>query len=277
MWERIDDDAFSPGAIWGIASNDDVIVAVGEVPDPADVSSILGERLDGVVWVSTDGHAWERIDDEPVFGGQGVEFLADVVSGPLGFVASGMEWPDAALWFSPDGYEWHKVLVDDLGTAAEPDGLVVVAGGPGWVAVKEESRRVSEDPGGVIFVSEDGLEWTRVEGAAAIDEFVALVESVEEWDLISELPDVAEFGVFWDFTRDGERVVAVGRDNVVMIRISDDLGATWHQIDPKQDAFDEGWPRPQALGVTFFGSQIIVGGNAQDDAAIWIGTWEEEQ
>ncbi|MFV2000522.1 MAG: hypothetical protein ACC654_09190, partial [Acidimicrobiia bacterium] len=194
MWERIVDEAFSPGAIWAVASTDDVIVAVGEVPDPDDYSISLDyEYPDGVVWVSTDGYSWERIDDEAVFAGDGSQLLDDVAVGPLGFVASGFEWPDAALWFSPDGYEWHKVLVDDLGTPNVAIGFVVVAGGPGWVAANLDWGRIDnvalmddpdnfgviDDPSNLVFVSEDGLEWRKVEDVAAIDEFVAFVESAE--------------------------------------------------------------------------------------------------
>ncbi len=273
-WERIDDDAFAPGIIWAIASTEDVIVAVGEVSDPTDVSSITGERLNGVVWVSTDGHAWERIDDETVFAGEGAQFLDNVVTGQLGIVASGYEWPDAALWFSPDGYVWHKALVDDLGTPGEVDGLAVVAGGPGWVAISADGPTGAVSTGDVVFVSEDGLTWTRIDEATRATELVKLVESGRDREPVTTPPTVA--GLDWNYAWDGERVVGVAGLTVVAIWVSEDSGTNWHQIDPVESIFG-GYPWSTSRDVTLFGSEFIVGGDQAEGAAIFIGTWEEER
>jgi hypothetical protein len=273
-WERIVDEAFAPGMIWAVASTDDVIVAIGEMPDPLDVSTLQDEAPDGVVWVSADGRSWDRIDDESVFGGSGAQILHEIISGPLGFIASGQDGADAVLWFSPDGYDWAKVLVDDLGTPGAVDGLVVVADGPGWVAIYDD-----DDPGEVVFVSPDGFEWTRIDDQVAAREYVGVVEASDGSAPITVPPLL---GVSWDFAWDGERVIGVCRGVVVSIWLSEDSGATWHRVDPEQEVFEGGWPPPQSLGVTLFGSEIVVGGNAgnntaiwQDDAAIWIGQWKE--
>lgn len=126
----------------------------------------------------------------------------------------------------------------------------------------------------MVFVSEDGFEWTRVEDAARAEDLVALVDSSRVPEPASEPPWMV--GIDWNYAWDGERVVAVGRDLVVAIWISTDSGVSWHRVDPEQSVFD-GYPWPQSIDVTVFGTQIIVGGRAADDAAVWIGTWEEER
>ena len=275
-WERIDDDALIDGWILTIASNDDVIVAggavydivaAGGVYDPYDSGSLKSDYTEGVVWVSQDGRSWDRIDDRDIFGGDGFQVLWDVIAGPLGFMASGLDGADAALWFSPDGYDWKEVLVHDLGTPGEMDQFVVAPGESGWIAIDGDDH-----PGDFVFVSPDGYEWTRISDPAAAAKYVSVVESYEEPAPITEPPLL---GVHRDFEWDDERIIAVSKPNGVVIWLSEDSGATWHRVNPEQEVFDYGWPLPQARGVTLFGSEIIVGGNAQDDAAIWIGQWEE--
>ena len=101
------------------------------------------------------------------------------------------------------------------------------------------------------------------------------VDAVNSYELPAPTTEPPLLGVFWNFAWDDERVIGVCRFSGVSIWLSEDSGATWHRVDPDQEVFDYGWPLPQGLGVTLFGSEIIVGGNAQDDAAMWIGQWEE--
>ena len=73
---------------------------------------------DVAVWTSADGQTWSRVpDDEAVFGGPGIQGMADVALGRPGLVAVGRDsslvGPDtyavAAVWTSPDGISWSRV------------------------------------------------------------------------------------------------------------------------------------------------------------------------
>jgi hypothetical protein len=265
-WERVVDAALQEGEIWAVANTDDVIVAAGDVYDPTEVSTLQGESTNAVVWVSTDGRSWERIDNEAVFGGPGSQILWEVVTGPGGIIATGQDGADAALWFSPDGYQWEKVLVDDLGTPGAVDELSVISGEPGWVAIEND-----DDPGDAVFVSSDGIEWSRIENPTAIQDYVARSES----SVRQAVTEPSTLGVHWKYAWDGELVMAVGRNPAVATWISTDAGVNWHRLFDAEDPAFEGYPWPQTLDVTFYGSAIIVGGNSGGDAAIWIGTWDE--
>lgn len=265
-WERIVDESLALGEIWAMASNDTVVVAVGAAPDSSDASTLQGSYTNGVVWVSADGMSWDRIDDYDVFGGDEFQVLWDVTAGPLGIIATGQDGVDAALWFSPDGYAWQKVFVHDLGTPGEADDLTVAAASPGWIAVRD-----TDDAAHVVFTSETGVEWVRVDDATDADELAALVEAAQGPDPVTEPPLL---GTSWDYAWDDGALIAAGRHTVAAVWLSEDSGTSWHRVDPEQAAFD-GYPWPQTLAVTTFGTKIIVGGNAEPDAAIWIGTWNE--
>ena len=64
------------------------------------------------VWLSPDGPTWTRVEDPTrVFGGDGPQAMADVVSDngklvAVGFRASEGD-PDAAVWLSDDGRIWR--------------------------------------------------------------------------------------------------------------------------------------------------------------------------
>jgi len=75
------------------------------------------ETLDGdtnaAVWLSPSGKEWLRLDDDPVFAGEGDQRMFAVAASPTGLVAGGSDridsqhW-DASVWTSPDGEHWER-------------------------------------------------------------------------------------------------------------------------------------------------------------------------
>jgi hypothetical protein len=175
-------DGLQPGAsVSSVTEGGPGLVAVGtELTD--------GGEIDGAVWTSADGTTWARVtDEEGVFGGPGIQEIADVTVGGPGLVAVGRgsavvgsdTYATAAVWTSADGFTWSRVPHDDEvfgGTTGQPDDIfrmsAVTAGGPGLVAVGArggESDQVeisgayiSDRPVGAVWTSVDGTTWSRV-------------------------------------------------------------------------------------------------------------------
>jgi hypothetical protein len=138
------------------------------------------------VWTSEDGYIWQRLPRNEVFlltpsgSPQCPVGFRDVVVGESGLVAVGevaapppSNTIKAAVWLSADGLEWTRVSPDgDDASMSEYTRLwSVYLGGPGFVAVGEAcelptgGERTLCDEGeaeGVIWISPDGLTWTRI-------------------------------------------------------------------------------------------------------------------
>jgi len=119
------------------------------------------DRPYGVVFVSADGEAWQRID--PPFLEEYIPWAAeagptDIAVGPGGrLVIVGGDGDDAAVWVSDDGYAWDRVRSEAFVGPDQQMMFGVVAGGPGFVAT-------GGDPQGTgVWLSPDGYEWSRVE------------------------------------------------------------------------------------------------------------------
>ena len=99
-------------------------------------------------------------------GGPGNQRINRLLSSNEGFIAVGEDdssgRPDAAVWTSEDGEAWTRRAPDTL---AEPGGqgmLGVASGDPGLVAVGYRGHGGTLDA--AVWTSEDGREWTPVEG-----------------------------------------------------------------------------------------------------------------
>jgi hypothetical protein len=127
------------------------------------------------VWSSTDGSAWTRVPDTSDFADA---VIADLAAGRSGMVAVGFSQQAAGTlpsadclhaisWTSADGLTWTRAPADPaLGCAQMTQ---IVAGGPGYVAggtISAGSRDESSTPRAQMWVSEDGLAWTPVDGPA---------------------------------------------------------------------------------------------------------------
>ncbi|MBI2238857.1 MAG: protein kinase [Actinobacteria bacterium] len=121
---------------------------------------------DAAVWVESAG-AWLPVDDPSSLAGGGDQRMTAVMAAGPGVVAVGFDTSggdhDAAVWTSRDGLNWERVPADEAifggpGNqqmfALAQVGLVLVVGG------------VSDNPGGdadgAIWLSLDGIEWTRI-------------------------------------------------------------------------------------------------------------------
>jgi hypothetical protein len=180
------------------------------------------EGSDAAVWVSSDGRAWQRIDDDAgVFGdamsvtGAGSDqFINDIAGGSLGVVAVGADGltlaHDAAVWISNDGSVWERLPHDAdvfggegdqfMHSVVQTSGSVIVVGESGGVAA--------------AWVSRDGTQWAR----ADVND-----ESIRAGGEPSVMNDVAEAGV---------GLVAVGSAGVDLgpaVWLSPD-GVTWERL-----------------------------------------------
>lgn len=130
---------------------------------------------------------WSRIDDPAFDGGR---LNAAVAAGP-GVVAVGTdELPeDAAVWVSSDGRAWERIASESFAGVDDSSGLEgtqfmsdVIAGSNGIVAVGGYERRDARDLDPGVWLSQDGLEWERVDD----DDFVVTgdghLNAVIDWN-----------------------------------------------------------------------------------------------
>jgi hypothetical protein len=153
-------DGFTTERMIAVAASNLGFVAVG-------VAEALG-RQRGQAWFSADGTQWERIGPDALF--DNVAFI-DVAAGPGGFVALADLVGDArppnrprlVLLRSPDGRRWERI--PDV--SGVPQGYAgAIGGGPsGYVAVGYRDP----EPGPILLVSADGLDWRLVDPATAGD------------------------------------------------------------------------------------------------------------
>lgn len=172
-WRRVRSDAFihdpdkasdaTPAnkVIFDVVEGGPGLVAVG-------VDGLF-EDADAAVWYSTDGEEWTRVPDpDGVFGGPAAQYINAVAVGGPGLVAVGYEWLDGTdipvVWTSPDGIAWTRIPYDELAFGGEgyPGLTDVIPWDGGLLAVGRRSGDPNSENGGV-WVSEDGLEWQRVE------------------------------------------------------------------------------------------------------------------
>lgn len=120
---------------------------------------------------------WTRID-HPALGGPSGQEVSAVAFDGTRYVAVGSERDgedqDAAVWFSTDGLDWERVPHDEglFGGSGDERMSDVVVGGPGFVAVgsswldwTDVSNMADARTVALVWVSPDGVEWSRVEVA----------------------------------------------------------------------------------------------------------------
>jgi len=303
-WTRLPDDPmFDSTAIWTITAGGPGLVAAGGSHTDD------GMMVNAIVWTSSDGVTWERIDDPSFSSGippAEISYenpgagIGDVAAGPLGVVGVGFNGHGAAVWTSPDGIEWSPTDDADLLGGGFSSILGVTAGGPGWVAVGEV------DMDGGVWVSEDGLDWVQVEDDALLagDRIDVSIYDVATWNggliavgsvgLWDGSDERAIRGAVWA-SRDGlewreldgdsfkeqktfERVAVDPSTGAVLAfgwaGISKSLGGEDWILVPKDEAV--GGP-PPGSGVGWSGDHVVAGG--PDMAlSLWVsddsgGTW----
>ncbi len=217
------------------------------------------EGIDAAVWVSSDGRAWQRIDDDAgVFGdamsvtGAGSDqFINDIAGGSLGVVAVGADGlvleHDAAIWVLNDGLVWERLPHDAdvfggegdqfMHSVVQTSGSVIVVGESGGEAA--------------AWVSRDGTQWAR----ADVND-----RSIRAGAEPSVMNDVAIAGV---------GLVAVGSAGVDLgpaVWLSAD-GVTWERLldsmAGQQSGFDESAMSPMTAvtagerGLVAIGTKLL--------------------
>jgi hypothetical protein len=164
-----------------LGSNDEVRVtdvvatatgwlAVGR-DDPFCPVGCPAEPLRALMWTSTDGETWTRLQ-QPSFPGGGINSVSAVDGG---FVAVGDAAGHAAIWTSPDGLAWRRVTDDPMfgvpdGSPAEATATAVgVASAFGAIVVVGAAHGATAEGGDLVMAwrSTDGKAWSpaAVEGA----------------------------------------------------------------------------------------------------------------
>jgi hypothetical protein len=174
-WERVPHSTVFDGARFrAIAATEDGFIVVG-----ADyrVPALQGKPR-GAMWASTDGRAWRRVPDGPIFDiGGYVETTEDAGSGgPRRVMSSGGAIISVgevcndkgldcrpAFWSSPDGSTWQRTVLDQPNVTASD--LVPTPGG--YLAVGSAANRggcgVDLPCTAIVFTSTDGRTWQRNE------------------------------------------------------------------------------------------------------------------
>ena len=180
------------------------------------------EGIDAAVWVSSDGRAWQRIDDDAGVFGDAMsvasagsdQFIIDVAGGSFGVVAVGADGRvlehDAAIWVSSDGLVWDRLPHDSEVFGGEGDQFMhsVVQTSGSVIVVGESGGEAA------AWVSRDGTQWARAE----VND-----ESIRAGAEPSVMNDVAVAGI---------GLVAVGSAGVDLgpaVWLSPD-GVTWERL-----------------------------------------------
>jgi len=128
---------------------------------------------DAAVWTSPDGRQWSPAPGGvQVLGEEGKQAMSSVTFGDQGFVAVGFDSAegdeDAAVWTSVDGFTWSRVAHDEDAFGGGGDQVMnAVAFGNGlFVAVGQAS--MGDEPGAAVWVSSDGLAWSRIVGTGTV-------------------------------------------------------------------------------------------------------------
>ncbi len=169
-WTRVplDADVFGNVAVLDIAQGGDGLVAVGG-PNPCEVTATTN-TCEAVIWTSSDGLNWRRVDMERASGsvvhsvvahGEGLVAIGSGVVHEYGVVPDD---GDNLVWLSIDGLSWSSVEDPNLrgitGLGIGSDFLTITTGGPGLIAGAYEGARIGHP--GVMWASADGRSWMRL-------------------------------------------------------------------------------------------------------------------
>ncbi|HSR43865.1 MAG TPA: hypothetical protein VLT15_01375 [Acidimicrobiia bacterium] len=215
---------------------------------------------------------WTRIESD-VFGGSGQQWIRDIAAGGSRLVAVGADGSggdlDAAVWYSTDGSTWSKVVHDEavFGGPGDQYMMAVTAGGPGFVAVGEDTSEDGSSGISAVWISEDGISWSRVPH----DE--AAFGGTEQTNVF--MKDVTVFGS--ELVAVGVEVTEGSADAVAWISAD---GISWERVPHDEAVF--GGPQFQVMwAVVPAGPGLVAVGQGGDlagesgpgqPAAVWTST-----
>lgn len=240
-WQRVyDHQAFGEVSqtMRSVTSSETGLIAVGR------------DGRSAAVWISTDGHTWQRVaHNEQVFGSDVRLQMNSVTAGGPGLVAVGFDEGrgSSAAWVSINGKDWQRVEPDNAAfdSGGENQMLSVAAWESGLVAVGIEAGSAA------VWTSPDGRTWQRV----AHDEQVFGGEGIQ---------------LMRSVTPGGPGLVAVGRDrNSGAVWTSAD-GATWQRVaHDEQNLGGEGGIDISSVTDTEQGLVAVGVDEGRRSAAVW--------
>jgi hypothetical protein len=134
------------------SSSDGTLVIAGS-------STVDGDR-DAAVWVRTNG-TWTSSTSQSLKG-PGDQHIDAVIAGGPGFIATGRDGNNAAIWVSSDGLKWDLAEGGDtvFGGLGSREILAVAPGVPGYVAIG--TKTLNGVTTGSVWASSDGTTWSRL-------------------------------------------------------------------------------------------------------------------
>lgn len=210
---------------------------------------------------------WTRVSVDSEGGHQ--TWMSSVVALDERLVAVGTDLlsgdADAAVWVSSDGLRWSRVP-DDEG-ALGGDGwqsMHAVAAFEGGVVAVGEDRNSDGEHIGAVWVSSDGLSWSRVRGESA---FNGRSQTIR--DVVAHASRIIAVGV--DLRADSDQHLQ-GALGLAAVWVSDD-GSTWTRIAPDQFVADT----TRLIDTVASRGTAVVGAGFSHtatsvDAAVWIST-----
>jgi len=267
VWQRVGAGVMDPVVgLFDITVAGSRLVALGF--DPGD-----DYRQDGVVFASENGVDWTRLAaDDPALT-TGSALMYGVAEGGPGLVAGGMscednEFPCLAgpyptVWTSTDGTDWTRTPVEQserIGPVL--DVLVTDHGIVATGAVREPTRDGGTSSSPTVWLSVDGISWSRVwQGAAVHDAEFGSGPSVDSLALGSD-GLIAGVGSAYNESGDGVAAVWVSSNAV-----------DWTRVDPESAEFASDAGHGTFMSDVVWGPTgfVAVGGDG-GRSAVWTST-----
>jgi hypothetical protein len=266
-WERVPHQAiFEDATIFQVVNGGPGLVAVGALGDwnVFGTANLADGGCQAVVFVSSDGYSWERIDS-PAFVADRSTAIGRVVVGPDGtLVGRGWFGYEVAIFVSPDGVTWERIVPDGLHDDVGQLGNSVIATEAGFVAVGKVRRVGRAGNDAAVWLSADGREWTRIEDdallATADDDWSVSMDGVTAGG-----PGLVAGGLAGIRGGNTTGGAAPGADRMAMWVSSD--GTDWERLEDLEDSqFGAISGDPEGSRLIAFGTDMWI----SEDGYTWV-------
>jgi hypothetical protein len=159
-WQVIQDAEFTGASLRGLTSANGVLLVSRLQYGPEEDEFDMFRSLDGMTWSLVAGRNAEHV-------ATGLMNVVSVDDAFLAFVAHNGERYGAdaiEIWRSTDGIDWAPL--SDIPNSGETEGVAVVPGGPGVLAVSGHGLFAGYDKElAIAWTSADGVDWTQTRDA----------------------------------------------------------------------------------------------------------------
>ena len=284
-WERVPHQAiFEDATIFRVVNGGPGLVAVGALGEwnTFETLSLAEGGAQAVVYVSSDGYEWERIDS-PAYVADTSTTMWGVAVGPDGLlVAPGLYGHDDVFFLSANGLTWERIAREgiDFVTSTETGfigfGSVSSAGGSGrdaavwlstdgrdWTRIEDDAfvateaddwavgvDSVTEGGPGLVAIGSSGLSQTNAVGLPGVDRMAVWVSADGmEWERLADLEDESPGSVSSD--PESERIIAFGAHMWTSID-----GYTWTKTEQQDPRIQPRW----WASLAWNGERVVAGG-----------------